>query len=142
LLRSVTASLASGTDPLRVAVVDTRGELGFALESAELSADLLTGYPRDLGIEIATRTLSAQLIVCDEIGSPSDAEAILRAGHSGVRLLASAHGVSLSGILRREPMARLHKAHVFGTYVGIRRRAEGGEFDYTFTKWEEANGIL
>ncbi len=138
LLRCVAAQMASGQSPVRVAVIDTRGELGAFLEDRTLCIDLLTGYPRGLGIEIATRTMNAQLIVCDEIGETGEAEAILAAQNCGVPFVASAHADSVSGLLQRTGIRRLHEAGVFGAYVGIRRRREGGEFHYTVTKWEEA----
>ena len=70
LLRSLVARLADFESPagaMRVAVVDTRGELGVYLESKALCVDVLSGYPRGIGIEIAARSLNAELAVCDEI---------------------------------------------------------------------------
>ena len=138
LLRCVTAQMASGDDARRVAVIDTRGELGFSLEGRELSVDLLSGYPRGLGIEIATRTMNAELIVCDELGEEKEAEAILSAQNAGVPFVATAHAENIEGLLRRSGIRRLHEARVFFAYVGIRRRAGGGDFEYTVTDWEAA----
>ncbi len=142
LLRGVAAGMAGGDPPWRVAVIDTRGELSFSLEDSRLSIDLLTGYPREVGIEIATRTMNAQLIVCDEIGGGEEAENILSAQNCGVPFVASAHAASIQGLLRREGLLRLHRAHVFGAYVGIRRKGKSGDFTYTVTAWEEANDLL
>ena len=138
LLRGVAARMASGETPRRVVVVDTRGELGASLEDPSLCLDLLVGYPRGIGIEIATRTMNAQLIVCDEIGGESEAAAILSAQNCGVPLVASAHGESVGGLLRRRGLRLLHEARVFDAYVGIRRLPTGGEFSYRVTSWEEA----
>ena len=77
LLRAVASSMAGGEVPWRVVVVDTRGELGYALEDPSLCLEVMTGYPKALGMEIAARTMNAQLIVCDEIGGEEEAEAIL-----------------------------------------------------------------
>ena len=139
LLRCIAASMASGEHPLRVCLVDSRDELSFSLEDPRLCLDVLHGYPRDLGIEIATRTMNAQLIVCDEIGGEAEAKAILSAQNCGVPLLASAHGNSLEGLLHRRGIQFLHRAHVFGAYVGIRRVADGREPEYTVSGWKEAN---
>jgi len=142
LLRCVAAQMASGDDPWRVAVVDTRGELGFSLEEPSLTVDVLTGYPRALGLEIAARTMNAQLIVCDELGGVEEAEAVLAAQNCGVPLLASAHGESVSGLLRRTGLLALHRARVFGAYVGIRRRGGGRDYEYTVTDREATDGNL
>lgn len=142
LLRSVSARMASGPLPWRVVVIDTRDELGFALQNRPLCLDVLTGYPRALGIEIATRTMNAQLIVCDEIGDDHEAEAIVGAAGGGVPFLASAHAENVGALLRRSGIARLHRARVFGAYVGIRRLGEMGDFSYTVSEWEEADGMV
>ena len=55
LLGSVCYALASGDDPWRICVVDTRGEIGYSLGEDKLCVDVLTGYPRALGLEIAAR---------------------------------------------------------------------------------------
>ena len=142
LLRCVAAQMASGDSPWRVAVIDTRGELGFSLTDKGLCLDVLTGYPRALGIEIATRTMNAQLIICDEIGEREEAQAILSAQNSGVPFVASAHADGVEGLLRRDGLLALHRARIFGAYVGIRRSPHGGEYTYSITDWEVANGMV
>lgn len=132
LLRGVISQLASGEggySPIRTAVVDTRGELSFSNGGRELCLDVLSGYPRALGIEIATRTLSAQVIVCDEIGDYTEAMALVSSHNCGVPLIASTHASSVDELLRRTGIMLLHEARVFGAYVGI-SRAAGMDFHY------------
>lgn len=139
LLRTVAARMAGGNDPVRVAVVDTRGELAPGKGADAPLLDLLSGYPRGTGVSIATRTLSAQLIVTDEIGDLDEARELLAAQSAGVALLASAHAASLSELLARPATKLLHEARVFGAYVGIRRRAGVFDFAYSITPWEQAD---
>ena len=69
--------------------MDERGELGgFDLGP---NADLLQGYPKGAGMEMALRSLSPEVIVCDELGQ-HDLEAVQRVVASGVALVASVHG--------------------------------------------------
>lgn len=139
LLRSVCYSLASGEPPMRIAIVDTRGELGFSLEGNELGIDLLTDYPRHTGLEIAARTMNAQLAVCDEIGGDEEVDTIIGLLNCGVPLLATAHASSIRMLLRRDGFVRLHRARVFGAYVGISRQGNEKDYTYVITSWEEAN---
>ena len=141
LLSAVCSKMAGGDNPLRVAVIDTRGELSASLFDKNLCLDVLSGYPRGLGIDIATRTMSPELIVCDEIGDVSEAESIISAQNSGVPFIASAHAENVEGLLRRTAIARLHSARVFFAYVGIRRNGTG-DFSYTVSDWEEADAIF
>lgn len=142
LLRAVTAGMAGadGQPPLRTVVVDTRGELGFETDGQGLCLDILRGYPRARGVEIATRTLSAQLIVCDEIGDVEEAMALVSAHHGGVPLVASAHAGTLDELLRRTGIRLLHEARLFGAYVGIKRNGHG-DFTYRITLRADADRV-
>ena len=136
LLRSVIKTLSTGNDPMRVSVIDTRGELDHSLPP-DGSVDLLSGYPRGEGIEIAARTMNPQLIVCDEIGSSLDEANAIKAAHNcGVPLLATSHASSLSSLLCRSGIALLHDARIFDCYVGIERSVN--DYRYSVTRWRDA----
>ena len=120
-LRNVALTLSTGAAPRRVAVVDSRDELSFSLCSGALCIDILRGYPMGYGIEVATRTLGAQVIVCDEIGSEEDARAILAVQSGGVPLVASAHASDIGGLMGRHTILDLHRAGIFGAYLGLCR---------------------
>ena len=141
LLRAVIRLLGRGRDPLRIAVVDSRGELALPRGGGRgYTVDLLSGYPRPVGIEIAVRTMNAQLCVCDEIGGVEEARAVLAVQNAGVPLLATAHGRTLRGLLRREGIRMMHDAGIFAAYVGITRGT--GDFIYEITKWEDTDALL
>ncbi len=136
LLRSLAMELAGGASPMRVALVDTREEIGCFLAGNSLSLDILSGYPQAEGIRIATAFMNPQLIICDEIGSEEDAIAIAQAQNCGVPLIASAHGNTADRLLRRRGIRLLHDIGAFELYVGIRISPLGG-FEYrTFTREE------
>ncbi len=131
LLRDLAYTLSTGTDARRVAVVDTRGELYGADAPAACQIDVLLGYPQGMGIELATRTLSPEVIVCDEIGNEADAAAILSVVGCGVPLIASAHGATVEEVRARAPIRLLAQNGIFEAYIGITRR--GGDYIYTVT---------
>lgn len=138
LLRGVARKLSSGerisgsVEPLRTVVVDTRGELGFSADGEELCLDVLSGYPRRRGIEIATRCLNAEVIICDEIGDYEEAMSLVASHNCGVPLIASAHAGGVEQLLSRTGLRLLHEARIFGAYVGIARRGDGG-YSYRIT---------
>ncbi len=121
-LRECARTLSSGEAPLRVVLVDSRCELGYSLESPSLNLDILSGYPKEKGIEIALRSLGAQVVICDEIGSEEEARAILSLRDGGVPLLASAHAATLSGLLARPIIGKFHASGLFGAYIGLSPR--------------------
>ena len=138
VLRSVSAELsriAAGAKSLRVAVVDTRGELEYGLSNQYLATDILSGYPKGIGIEIALRTLNANVIICDEIGNEDEAKAVLEVSNGGAALVASAHAYDIESLMSKKSIRTMHQMGVFGAYVGIKR--QGGEYHYTVTEREE-----
>ena len=74
-----TAVRLGGEFSRRVALIDTRGELYIEKMFSGTMCDVLSGYPRAQGIEIATRTLSPEVIICDELGDADEARQLLSA---------------------------------------------------------------
>ncbi len=140
LLRDVAHRLSSYGGK-RVALVDTRGELDSTFLKKGCMIDLLSGYPKGQGIEIATRTLSPEFIICDEIGTLEEARAILDVQSSGVPLVASAHAEDLDELLRRPAFSLLHRNRVFGAYLGIDRQGGETEYRYKFSSYEETERV-
>ena len=138
LLRSLAVMLASGKDARRVSVIDTRGELAYSLDSPTLCIDLLSGYPKHVGLTLASRTLGTEVMICDEIGTRAEAEAICEAHNCGVPLIATAHASSVRELLGRAGMGMLHCSGAFGAYVGISRSGKFS-FNYDICKREDAD---
>ena len=141
VLRSLCSRLSAGEKPMRIALVDSRDELFAFAQSPECSVDVLSGYPKEDAIYMATAFMNPQLIICDEIGSEKEARAIASAQNCGVPLIASAHGDDVVSLLRRPSMLALHQICAFGLYVGI-RIAEGGRFSYVMHTRKEVQDRL
>ncbi|MCI8623461.1 MAG: stage III sporulation protein AA [Provencibacterium sp.] len=112
LLRDLARVLSSGElgEYYKVSVVDERCELaavsgGMPCNDLGLCTDLLCGYPKSVGIEMAVRTLSPQVIICDEVGRQDELEAIRMGLYSAVQVIATVHCAGEEELLRR-PQAR------------------------------------
>ena len=138
-LRDLAESLSCGRNAMRVVLVDVRGELCSREHRPACQIDLLSGYPMARGIEIATRTLSPEVIICDEIGSLEEAEAVLSVMGGGVPVIASAHAGDLRELLSRGPIRLLHERSAFGAYVGIARKGDG--YTYRIDREEESGPV-
>ncbi len=88
MLRAFAGGISRGDGALRAAVIDTRGEL--SAFPCDALADVLSGYPKAQGAEIAVRTLSPEVLVMDEIGA-KEVSALSSLSAFGVPLVASAH---------------------------------------------------
>lgn len=103
---------------LRVAVVDSREEFFFS--SRDLLLDLLSGYPKARGAEIALRTLSPEVLVLDEIGA-AEASALSSLVSFGVRTVASIHGEKAEELLRAPALRPLFLCGLFSHLWDVRR---------------------
>ena len=126
-IRSLARLIGSGERPLRVAVVDERCELDPS-EYEEAHVDILRGYRRALGVDIAVRTLSAEVLIVDEISGECDADAMLAALGAGVTVIATAHATGLCDAVKRGYIARLVAGGLFESVCVISR--SGARFSY------------
>lgn len=91
-LRDFSRLLSSGFSGKyrKVTVVDERREIASGFDVG-INTDVLSGYEKAKGIEIATRTLSPDIIVCDEIGNINELNAIKYGFSTGVSFAVSVH---------------------------------------------------
>ncbi len=134
LLRDLARSMSLGRfgPSRRVAVLDNRGELSFGetgMDSAGFDlgpcADVLLGCPKTQAFHMAIRTLSPEIIVCDEL-APEDLDAVHGAVFAGVGLVATVHGNRERAHSR--PLCRqLLETGAFGTLVTLSGRGDPGK---------------
>ena len=116
---------------LRTVLVDERCECDSrALE--ELGVDVMRGYRRARGLEIAVRTMSAEIVACDEIYTPEDVAAVMSAHGTGVRIIASAHAKDEGELRKRAILSEALQSGVFETLFTVERR--DGDFSFSVSR--------
>lgn len=139
LLRDVARSLSMGkfAPCKRVAVVDQRGEIAGPWDLGPCT-DVLRGYPKAQGMDIALRMLSPQVIVCDEL-APGDLAAVQETAFAGAALVASVHATW--GQLRSRPLCRrLLATGAFPVVAALSGRERPGEI-IKVARLEELEGV-
>lgn len=126
-IRALTGLIGSGELPRRVVVADERCEFN-PLEYEGAHVDILRGYKRALGVDIAIRTMSAEVLIVDEISSREDAIAMLASVGAGVTVIATVHARSLADAVKRDYVATLINGGLFESVAIISRRE--GNFSY------------
>lgn len=128
LLRDIVQSLSRGIygQTRRVAVVDERCEIAGNFDLGPC-ADVLRGYPKQVGISMALRSLSPELLVCDEL-SHLELEAVTKALYSGVPLIASVHGAQ-KNLLKKAAVWEMLENHIFETVVFLSGRGSPGAIE-------------
>jgi len=129
ILRDLACRLSDGHcgQVRRVSVIDERGELagvrgGQPCCRVGANTDVLSGYPKGEGILLALRSLSPEVIVCDELGGESDAAALESGLHAGVSFAATVHAGSAKEALARPVVQRLVACGAFEWLVQLELR--------------------
>ena len=138
VLRELACRLAQGMVPGcdRVAVVDERGELAGFCDGC----CVLRGYEKGTGILMAIRSLAPQVVLCDELGTLQEVEAVIAALHSGVSVITTIHAGTRTELLRREAGRRLLASRGFSTVAILGERPHPGVLREVFSADELAQG--
>lgn len=92
-----------------------------------LYCDVLSGYPKHIGMQHALRALSPQVLICDEIGGMQDAQAIADAVNAGVQVIASIHADSIIAMQKRPQCSAVLQTGAFSTVLQLCGRDEPGQ---------------
>lgn len=150
LLRDIAKKLSNGISKLdlkgmKVCVIDERSEIASCVNGVPqlnlgLRTDVLDSCPKSQGIMMAIRSMSPDVIVCDEIGSTEDIESIIKAMNSGVKLITTVHGYDVKDIYEREVFKGAIENKVFQKAIVLSSRKGVGTVEYIYS-FEEKNII-
>lgn len=132
-IRALARLIGSGSAGRRVVVVDERCEFD-PNDYRDSQVDVLRGYRRALGIDIAVRTMSAEVIIVDEISAPTDARALLSSVGAGASVIATVHASALEGALGRDYVSELVTRGLFESVCTVSRSVTG--FSYSIEKMD------
>ncbi|MBX6378611.1 MAG: stage III sporulation protein AA [Clostridia bacterium] len=160
LVRQLSQVRPDGSGGLRVAVVDERLELAGAAVAPGAAAgggaegvaglrpagrqlgprvDVLAGCPKATGLLLVIRTMSPQVVVCDEVGRPEDGPVLRETLHAGVRVVVTAHGGRFSDLFGRAVLRQLVREGFFGRIVRLGRSRGPGTVEEI---WDGRTGDL
>lgn len=134
ILRDAARQLSNGLrgPARRVTIVDERGEIagcrnGRPVNDVGMCTDVLDGCPKADGILMALRTLSPEVIVCDELGGEAETRAVEESLNAGAVLIASIHAGSFGELLHRRQAVSLLETGAFRNAALLRGSAEPGK---------------
>lgn len=115
----------------RVCVIDERSEiaackLGIPEMDVGLRTDVLDGCPKAVGIMMAIRTLAPDIIVCDEIGTEKDLNAIISACTCGVNIISTIHGQDIEDLYSKGISKDIERSKVFQRAIILSNEDEPG----------------
>lgn len=133
VLRDLLRQLSNGATGklLRVAVVDSRGELagtagGRPVNDLGPLTDVLTTADKAAGIEIAVRTLYPDIVAFDEIGTTAELRRVKESFYAGVTVITTAHIGAFDELMRRDVTKQLILSGVI-SQIALLPRLHGGD---------------
>ena len=115
---------------LTVGVVDERGEIaamykGIPQNDIGIRTDVIDNMPKPEAMKILVRSMSPDVIACDEIGSAEDIKAIDYAVCSGVKGIFTAHGSDINQIKKNIELSKLLDRHIFEKIILLNPKRRG-----------------
>lgn len=112
ILRDIAKNISNGMYQInlqgkKVTIVDERSEIaacynGIPQMNVGIRTDILDNCLKKDGMLMAIRSLSPEIIICDEIGTIGEIEALNMAFNSGVNIIVTIHGYSIEDIYARD----------------------------------------
>lgn len=145
ILRDLAKKLSSGEGCkcYKSVIVDERQEIaavnnGLCENNIGLNCDVLDSYPKKDAITLAVKTLSPEIIFCDEIATDSEVSAIKLGVNSGVRFVVTVHASNFQELVLRAQVEKLLETYSFDYVVLL----SGGDKPCTVNRIYESGEIL
>lgn len=125
----------------KVSVIDERNEIS-ATNGGKAGydigfSDVLVGMNKGVGVIHALRSLSPDILICDELGDRQDADMLRYALRCGAAFIATVHARELDDLLYREATAAILDTGAFRTIAVLSDRSDAGKLKAVY---ERRNG--
>lgn len=142
LIRDITRNISNGIKNLNLTgkntcVIDERSEIcasskGVPQLNVGIRTDIMDNCPKSEGIMMAIRSMSPDVIVCDEIGTYEDVKSILSALNCGVNLITSIHGFGIEDLKNRDVFKDVLNNNIFRKAIILSCRRGVGTVEYIY----------
>ena len=149
ILRDMARQISGGTleSYYKTVIIDERKEIaatksGVPQNDVGINCDVLDMYPKGQGIVTAIRSMSPEIIICDEIGAMDDVDAIESGINSGVKFAVSVHASSYDEIKNRPQIKRLMDSGAFDYVVLLKSGFKPGVIAKIYEVGEMKNEVF
>lgn len=153
IIRDIVRQISSGRNGsfTKTVLIDERREIsgiinGVITHDIGITCDILDSYPKAEAIDIAVRTFSPEVIVCDEVSTYEEINAVRRGINCGVKFIVTVHAGGKEELFYRKQIAELILTHAFsgvfllGTGINIGKIIK--EYDAEELLCEISNGRI
>lgn len=115
-----------------VSLIDERGEIagcrdGVPQNDVGINTDIFDGFERSDGIVNSVRSMSPEIIFCDEISTEKDSDAMIKSAGCGVKFISTAHADSFENLVKRPYLYELINSGIFEYAVIMSGSSEAGK---------------
>ncbi|MGL4741952.1 MAG: stage III sporulation protein AA [Sarcina sp.] len=139
LLRDLSRNISNGIAKLnfsgkRVVIIDERSEIascykGIPQMNVGERTDIYDNCIKEEGIMMAIRTMSPEVIICDEIGSKKDIEGLIAAANSGVNIICTLHGNGIEDLYKRENLKTILEENLIKKVIVLSSKEGAGSIE-------------
>ncbi len=135
ILRDLIRKISNGIKQIdfkgkTIGLVDERGEIaamykGIPQNDIGIRTDVIDNISKSKGMQMLIRSMSPQIISCDEIGNKEDIEAINYAICCGIKGIFTAHGGNLEEINLNPAISELIRKNIFERLIFLDTNIKG-----------------
>lgn len=139
ILRDIAKNISNGMYTVglkgkKVVIIDERSEVaacynGIPQMDVGIRTDVLDNCLKKTGMIMAIRSLSPDVLICDEIGTLGEVEALNMAFNSGVNIVVTVHGFDIEDIYSRKVFKELIDESIIERVVVLSSRKGAGTIE-------------
>lgn len=97
-----------------------------------VNCDVLDGYPKSTAITLAVKTMSPDIIACDELATEEEIKAVQMGTNCGVKFIATVHASSLDELASRKQIDKLLDTDSFEKIVLLSSKGQPCKIERIF----------
>lgn len=142
ILRDIAKNISNGMYSVglkgkKVVIIDERSEIaacynGVPQMDVGIRTDVLDNCLKNTGMIMAIRSLSPDVLICDEIGTLGEVEALNMAFNSGVNIVVTVHGFDIEDISGRKVFKELIEESIIERVVILSSRKGAGTIERVY----------
>lgn len=129
MLRDIIRKISNGMPDIKFApktcgIVDERGEIascfkGVPQNDVGMRTDIIENVSKSQGLQMLIRSMSPEVVACDEIGTAEDVQAIRQTMCAGVKGIFTCHGKTAEDIKKNKAISELIESKIIEKIIFI-----------------------
>ncbi len=146
VIKDLTFQLSSGINGYfyKICVIDERKEIASSTKDLNIigsNTDVLSGFPKSIGISMAVRTLSPEIIICDEV-SENEIETVINAMNCGVSFVFTVHAKDFKELKSKKIYKHLVDNACVDYIAFLKNSFTPGQIDFIVKIDEDSDEII